>query len=199
MSVFALVTWVITILAGLFLLAIWLIEYDPDFQRAAATRLPVPVISTHAALAICGLVVWVSYLISGEDDFAYATLAILAGVVCLGITMAVRWIRVYQSTEAPARRIMKGLAVPAAAGVGAGGGASAVLNGDLRRHRDSTGPAQANAASGSVASGSVASENTDLLVPPERHFPLSVVIGHGIFAVATVVAVLLTVIGIGEH
>jgi hypothetical protein len=194
MSVFALVTWVITVLAGLFLLAIWLIEYDPDFQRAAATRLPVPVISSHAALAICGLVVWVSYLISGQDDFAYATLAILAGVVCLGITMAVRWIRVYQSTEAPARRIMKGLAVPAAAGVGAGGGASAVLNGELRRHRDSTGSAQAN-----TAHANAASESADLLVPPERHFPLSVVIGHGIFAVATFVAVFLTVIGIGEH
>ena len=41
--------------------------------------------------------------------------------------------------------------------------------------------------------------SSDLLVPPERHFPLSVVIGHGIFAITTVVLVLLTVIGIGEH
>jgi hypothetical protein len=182
MSVFALVTWVCTLLAGLFLLAIWLIEYDPDFQRAAATRLPVPVISSHATLAVCGLGVWVSYLITGEDQFAYATLAILVGVVCLGIMMAARWVRVYQSTAAPARRTVKALAVPAAASASAGG--TAVLNGDLRSHRGSTSPVRAS---------------TDLLVPPERHFPLSVVIGHGIFAVATVVAVLLTVIGIGQH
>jgi len=182
MTVFALVTWVITVLGGLFLLAIWLIEYDPDFQRAAATRLPVPVISSHAALALCGLVVWVSYLITGEDQFAYATLAILAVVVCLGIVMAVRWVKVYQASDAPPRRTVKALAVPAAARVGAGG--ASIFNGDPRRHPDSTAPVRAS---------------SDLLVPPERHFPLSVVIGHGIFAVVTVVLVLLTVIGIGEH
>ena len=112
MSVFALITWVITVLAGLFLLAIWLIEYDPDFQRAAATRLPVPVISSHATLAVCGLIVWVTYLITGEDQFAYATLAILAGVVILGVTMAVRWVKVYRTTASPAKRA-KALAVPA--------------------------------------------------------------------------------------
>ena len=32
---------------------------------------------------------------------------------------------------------------------------------------------------------------------PERHFPLSVVIGRGIFAVVTIVLVLLTVLGVG--
>jgi hypothetical protein len=179
MSVFALVTWAITVLAGLFLLAIWLIEYDPDFQRAAATRLPVPVISSHAVLAVCGLGVWVSYLITGDDQLAYATLAILAGVVVLGIMMAARWVKVYQSTEAPPRRAVKALAVPAPAAVGALSGA-ALFNGDLRRPIT---PVRAS---------------SDLLVPPERHFPLTVVIGHGLFAVVTVVLVLLTVIGIGN-
>jgi manganese efflux pump family protein len=33
---------------------------------------------------------------------------------------------------------------------------------------------------------------------PESHFPLPVVIGHGLFAVTTVVLVLLTALGIGE-
>ncbi|HEY3904261.1 MAG TPA: hypothetical protein VGM14_10195 [Streptosporangiaceae bacterium] len=182
MTVFALLTWVLTVLGGLFLLAIWLIEYDPEFQRAAATRLPVPVISSHAILAICGLAVWVSYLITGQDQFAYATLAILAAVVCLGIMMAVRWLKVYQASEAPPRRAAKAQAVPAAARVGAGG--TAHFNGDSSRRHDSTAPVRAS---------------SDLLVPPERHFPLSVVIGHGIFAVTTVVLVLLTVFGIGEH
>ncbi len=45
MTVAALITWVITALGELYLLAIWLIEYDPDFQHAAATRLPVPVVA----------------------------------------------------------------------------------------------------------------------------------------------------------
>jgi hypothetical protein len=34
-------------------------------------------------------------------------------------------------------------------------------------------------------------------VPPERHFPVAVVIGHGLFAVATLTLVLLTAFGEG--
>jgi hypothetical protein len=51
MSAAALFTWIATILAGLILLVIWIIEYDNEFQSAAKTRLPVPVISAHALLA----------------------------------------------------------------------------------------------------------------------------------------------------
>jgi hypothetical protein len=166
MSELALLTWVVTALGGLFLLAIWLIEYDPDFQRAAATRLPVPVISGHAMLAICGLVVWVSYLITGDDQFAWATLAILAAVTSLGVTMATRWVVVYRSSARPAR---PGLATATA---GAGGMRTAGL-------------------------GDASDRGREILVPPERHFPLAVVIGHGVFAFTTVVLVLLTTLGVG--
>jgi len=168
MSELALLTWVVTALGGLFLLAIWLIEYDPDFQRAAATRLPVPVISGHAMLAIGGLATWVTYLITGDDQFAWATLAILAAVVSLGLSMATRWVGVYRSTAKPARS-----RVVAAAAAGPGGAAAAGHLGD----GDERSP--------------------DFLVPPERHFPLGVVIGHGIFAFTTVVLVLLTTLNIG--
>jgi hypothetical protein len=124
------------LLAGLFLLAIWLIEYDPAIQRSAATRLPVPVISGHALLALTGLIVWIAYLVTGEETFAYATLGVLAVVVSLGVTMAVRWVKVRRAKPDP-------------------------------------------------------------LVPPERHFPLPVVIGHGVFAATTVVLVVLTTFGVG--
>jgi hypothetical protein len=164
----ALIAWVVTVLGGLFLLAIWLIEYDPDFQRAAATRLPVPVISGHATLAVAGLVVWVSYLITDNEQLAWATLAILALVVSLGLTMAVRWVTVYRTNARPVR-------VPAREGALVGAGAGA-------------GP---GAAAGPV------DRPRDVLVPPERHFPLLVVIGHGTFALVTVVLVLLTTLGVG--
>lgn len=164
MSEIALVAWVVTAIGGLFLLAIWLIEYDPDVQRAAATRLPVPVISGHAALAVTGLVFWVSYLITGNDQLAWTTLAILAVVVILGLTMAVRWITVYRTNARPAPGRAR-----ARATVG-GGSAAVAVAGDRDR---------------------------GVLVPPERHFPLAVVIGHGVFAVTTVVLVLLTTLGVG--
>ncbi|WP_030686856.1 hypothetical protein [Streptomyces globisporus] len=37
----------------------------------------------------------------------------------------------------------------------------------------------------------------DAETPAERHFPVPVVIGHGLFAVATVLLVLLTALGVG--
>lgn len=168
MSELALLTWVVTVLGGLFLLAIWLIEYDPEFQRATATRLPVPVITGHAMLAIFGLATWVTYLITDEDQFAWATLAILAVVVTLGMSMATRWVTVYRSTAKPVHR-----RVAAAAAVGPGRAAVAGRLGD----------------GGEVPH--------DFLVPPERHFPVAVVIGHGIFAVTTLVLVLLTTLNFG--
>ena len=140
MSLAALFTWIITASAGLYLLTIWLIEYDREFQSAAATRLPVPVISAHALLAVAGLVVWAGYLITDTPRLAYAAALTLVVVATLGLIMAVRWIRVYRAHDAAAVR----------------------------------------------------GEYAGITVPPERNFPLSVVIGHGLFAVTTVVLVVVT-------
>jgi len=169
--VIALVTWIITALGGLFLLAIWLIEYDPDFQRTAATRLPVPVVALHALLALGGLVLWVVYLISDDDRLAWATLTDLGLIVILGLTMAARWLGTYRDRPAPAAAQM------------------AFAHGRL-------------AASDGVFSAwdreryELGSESPQAAIPPERHFPVSVVVGHGIFAFTTVVLVLLTTIGL---
>ena len=70
MSVAALFTWMVTILAGLILVVIWIIEYDPEFQTAAATRLPVPVISAHALLGLGGLMLWIGYLLENQRQLA---------------------------------------------------------------------------------------------------------------------------------
>jgi len=142
MGVIALISWLATAGAGLYLLAVWLIEYDRDVQKAAATRLPVPVISAHALLAIGGLAVWGGYLFLDEDRLAWISVAILGCVAALGLTMAARWLPVYRRTSSPRSR----------------------------------------AASASV--------------PPERHFPVSVVITHGILAVTTITLVVLTALEI---
>ena len=142
MSIAALFTWMITILGGLILLVIWIIEYDREFQSAAATRLPVPVISAHALLAMGGLLFWIAYLLLDEERLAWAAVAILGTVAVLGLIMAARWIRVYRAFVAP-------------------------------------GPSLTRRA----------------IVPPERNFPLPVVVAHGILAVTTLVLVLFTVLG----
>ncbi len=142
MGIIALFAWLFTAGAGLYLLAVWLIEYDRDFQRAAATRLPIPVLGWHALLAVAGLLAWTGYLVFDDDRLAWAAVIILGGVAVLGLTMAVRWLAVYRATPAVGR---------------------------LRP----AGPA----------------------VPPERNFPVTVVVVHGLFAVATVTLVLLTALG----
>lgn len=146
MPAIALVTWVIAALGGLYLLAVWLIEYDPEFHSAAATKLPVPVVVTHALLAVAGLFIWAVYLFSDSDRIAKIAAAILLVVVGLGATLAGRWIAVYRT-------------VPAEAGSDIGA--------------------------------------TRVSIPPERNFPLPVVIGHGVFALTTLILVLLTVLGVG--
>lgn len=156
MPFIALIIWVVTAMVGLYLLAIWLIEYDPEYQSAAATRLPIPVVSTHVLLAVGGLAVWIGYLVTGRDMLAWTALGLLAAVVVFGLTMAIRWVGVYRSA-----------------------------------------PASAVAAVGAAGSYGSAGSAAPITVPPERHFPLPAVIGHGIFAVVTVVLVLLTTLGFG--
>ena len=179
MPVVALITWIVTALGGLYLLAIWLIEYDPDFQTAAATRLPVPVVSGHVLFAVGGLAVWLMYLITDKDVFAWATVAVLAFVATFGLTMAVRWIGVYRSSP---------LRAPTAAM------SAAPYTGSESRDawtpRDPSGTGMAISHSSQVRSG-------ELAVPPERHFPVSVVILHGLFAIVTIVLVVLTLLGVG--
>jgi hypothetical protein len=143
MSLAALLTWIITAGAGLYLLTIWLIEYDGEFQSAAATRLPIPVISAHALLAVAGLVVWGVYLITDTPRLALAAAATLVVVAALGLTMAVRWLAVYRAHD----------------------------------------------------SAAVRGQRAGITVPPERNFPLPVVIGHGLFAVATLILVVVTAVG----
>jgi hypothetical protein len=153
MALVALVAWLCTVGIGLYLLAIWLIEYDREFQSTAATRLPVPVIGTHALLAFGGLAVWALYLITDAARLAWVAAATLAVVATLGLTMAARWIGVRRAHEAP-----RAVGLPVGPRLG----------------RDSIGAP----------------------VPPERHFPAPVVVIHGVFAVATVLLVLLTAFGV---
>src|SRR6266498_3947276 len=112
MSVVALFTWIVTILAGLILLIIWIIEYDREFQSAAATRLPVPVISAHALLGMSGLLLWIGYLLVDKERLAWATVFVLAAVALLGLIMAARWIGVYRGFAAPGPSLTRSTTAP---------------------------------------------------------------------------------------
>lgn len=154
MSFVAVITWFITICFGLVLLGIWLVEYDREGRRERS-RLPVPVLSGHALLAIAGVPVWLVYIVTDEHRLAWVATFMLVGVALLGLTMVVRWIGVYRAYRAPAQ-------------------VAAVTTATVFGNSSPAFPTS----------------------PPERNFPVGVVACHGIFALATVVLVLLTTLGI---
>jgi hypothetical protein len=164
MSLYALLAWITTAGGGLYLLSIWLIEYDKDFHAAAATRLPPPLLAAHVLLAGGGLVVWIYYLFSDADELVWVSVAILGVAATFGLIMAIRWIGVYRASRANRAR--------ARLEVFAAHGRVAVLD-------------------------RPAVERTVVEGPPERNFPLPVVIAHGAFAAATITLVLLTAFGVG--
>ncbi|HEY2287239.1 MAG TPA: hypothetical protein VGH88_15995 [Streptosporangiaceae bacterium] len=203
MGVVALVTWLSTAGGGLYLLAVWLIEYDREFQSAAKTRLPIPVISGHALLAMTGMVIWGAYLLTDDRLLAWTALAILGGVVTLGLVMAARWLRVI-AVPAP-QRIARpaGISTVAAAGVGilpsprpgrSGPGPGPRTGWDPERDwrspDDQDLPDEARDAQNAARDRRTAAAAA--AVPPERNFPVPVVILHGVLAIATVVLVTIT-------
>jgi hypothetical protein len=168
-SLLALIAWIITASGGMYLLSIWLIEYDKDFHAVAATRLPPPVLAGHVLLAGGGLVIWAAYLIVDSDRLAWTALAALGLAATLGLVMAVRWLRVYRAGRAATRARLLAPRLTLVSSEGWASGESRVA---------------------------VVTPETDL-GPPERNFPLPVVIAHGAFAAVTITLVLLTALGVG--
>jgi hypothetical protein len=167
MSLIALATWITTAGGGLYLLSIWLIEYDKDYQSVAATRLPPAVLTSHVLLAGGGLLAWIGYVILDEDRLAWAAVVAVLAAATLGVIMAIRWISVYQAVRATQRHRAELAAAPV--GLTLAGDSPRLAT--LELSRDSG--------------------------PPERNFPLPVVIAHGAFAAATITLVVLTALGVG--
>jgi len=164
MSIIALITWITAAGGGLYLLSIWLIEYDKEFQAAAATRLPPIVLASHVTLAVGGLIVWAGYLLFDNDQLILVAALAIVLAAMLGSFMASRWIGVYREFRAIQRAAT---------------------------------PQQAASQPG-VNSQQLATLTRPVQIgPPERNFPLPVVIGHGAFALATITMVLLIAFGIG--
>ena len=100
MDIAALATWITAAAGGLYLLSIWLIEYDKEFQAAAATRLPPLVLACHVLFAFGGLLVWGAYLVFDTDSLAWVAVVAVLVAASLGTAMAVRWTGVYRETRA---------------------------------------------------------------------------------------------------
>lgn len=101
MAYIALLTWFITILAGLYMLAVWLIENDATDKDVGTSQLRASVIFAHLTLAVSGLGVWVSYLIFDRQILAWTAVCIIGFIWLLGLAMFARWIPVYREPAVP--------------------------------------------------------------------------------------------------
>ena len=90
MRVVALISWIVTALAGATLFSIWL---SRGGLRRQGGREPVPpaLILGHPILAVTGLILWIVYLASDTDGLRWVAFAILVVVATLGFTMARLW------------------------------------------------------------------------------------------------------------
>ena len=93
MKVVALISWIVTALAGATLLSIWVARggLRQQGQGAGASRFPPALIVGHGLLAATGLIIWIIYLATATDGLRWVAVAILLAVATLGFTMAARW------------------------------------------------------------------------------------------------------------
>src|SRR3954463_6318738 len=167
MAVAALVAWVLAAGGGFVMVARWVTAGGLRQQHGGATRFPAALVFGHAALAAAGLVLWIVYLALDADQLPWVAFVLLVLVALGGFTLFARWL--------PSRRA----AAPAgvgAAGPGRGGGAGT-----------------AGAGGGGGGGAGTAGAGGE---PAERHVPVPVVAAHGLFAVVTLVLVLLTALGV---
>jgi hypothetical protein len=93
-----LISWLVTVSLGAFMLRTWLARGGLRGETAEGSGLPPPLIFGHAALAVTGLLLWVGYLVSGARPLAWAAVGALMVTVCLGLCTVTLW------TPYPTRR-----------------------------------------------------------------------------------------------
>lgn len=93
-----LISWLVTISLGAFMLRTWLARGGLSRERAKAGGLPPQLIFGHAGLAVTGMLIWVAYLAAGTRALAWAGVGVLMVTICLGLCTVTLW------TPYPARR-----------------------------------------------------------------------------------------------
>jgi len=103
----ALVSWVCTASLGAYMLTRWIASGGLRQQRTKGVGLPPQFILVHFGLALSGLMVWVSYLLTGVTALAWLAIGLLVPAVGLGLSAVTLWtpypIRAAPGAPQPAR------------------------------------------------------------------------------------------------
>jgi hypothetical protein len=88
----ALVAWVLSGIAGFYLLVVWLANGGLKEQATKVTRFPAVVVVGHPLLAVAGLGTWIMYLTTTRVVYAWSAFGTLVAVALLGFVMLTRWL-----------------------------------------------------------------------------------------------------------
>src|SRR5262245_49464553 len=89
MSVAALITWLVAVGIGSYMVRLWL--GHGGLRDGEASHFPPVRVFSHLGLAVLGLVVWITYLAVGRAWIGWAAFAVLVLVATLGGLLVNRW------------------------------------------------------------------------------------------------------------
>ena len=92
MEIAALAMWIVTAIAGSYLLVIWLRAGGLRQQATKITRFPVALVVGHPALAVLALAAWVAFLWTARGGYAWGAFTVLVAAVLLGFVLLTRWL-----------------------------------------------------------------------------------------------------------
>jgi hypothetical protein len=92
MQIVATVIWCGTACFGLYLLGVWLAHGGLRQQATRITVFPAVLIFAHPVLAITGLSLWITFLLTHATVYAWWGFGVLSGSAMLGFVMLTRWL-----------------------------------------------------------------------------------------------------------
>jgi hypothetical protein len=166
----ALAVWVVTVAAGIWLLAGWIAKGGLRRGYARVAGVPRVVIVGHFTLALTGLGIWVAFLATGVAALAWVSVAVVLSVAGLGMATLAGGLP-------EQRRPGGGPLVPQPATTA------------------NPAPARAVTGAGSLSAGLAQARTAAIVVPAGK--PLAIIALHGVLASATILLVVLAAIGAG--
>ncbi|TQN33522.1 hypothetical protein FHX37_3544 [Haloactinospora alba] len=91
MAIAALITWLVTAVGGFLMLSIWVAHGGARADAPGTSHLPPALVFGHLGVAVVGLVLWISYVLTDNHAVAWIAFALLLVVAALGFVMLARW------------------------------------------------------------------------------------------------------------
>ena len=184
MAIAALIAWLVTAGSGAYVLGSWIARGGTLRRRArgAGTGSPPALLLGHFGLALCGLALWVVYLVTGWAALAWVAVGVLLPVAGLGMATLVNGL--------PARRAAMSQGHGGETGPG---GSDTVADGAVGIQVAGAGT------SGSTRTATIGASSAGTVragaVPVRVRLAPMVVAAHGALAVTTMILVLLAALG----